>query len=748
MTIVTKVGSEISVNTETANYQRAPTITGLANGGYVVTWRSESQDGSSGGIYAQRYTAAGVADGPEVRMNTTTVNDQSVPAVMALADGGYLVTWQSAVQDGSSWGIYAQRCNAAGVAIGPEVRINTTTVNIQEQPAIAALPDGGYVVTWQSYGQDGSGFGTYAQRYDAAGVAVGGEVRVNTTTASDQRDSSVTALVGGGYVVSWQSYGQDGSGWGTYAQRYDAAGVAAGGEFLVNTQTASDQWYPTITGLSNGGFVVTWTDYSGTLGDSSGSSIKAQVYDASGAKVGSEFLVNTETAGWQEYPSITGLTNGGFVVTWQDSSGTLGDVSGASIKAQIYAILDAPAAPTIMAITDDVAPVTVALSDGAATNDSDLTVRVGLPVTGTLAAAGDTVQLFDGATPIANAVTLTAADIANGYVDIQTSALADGAHTIAAAITGGGGTSELSAGFAVTVDTVAPDAPVHLANAAIVGGHVSATDNTESQAVTGTAEPGSTVAVSDNGTLLGTTVADAAGGWSYTLGALASGSHSIIATATDAAGNTGAAGLALDFVVDPKLAGVIKVGGEFLVNTVTAGNQTNPSITALADGRFVVTWEDSSGTLGDSDYTSIKAQFFDASGSKVGSEFLVNTQTVGTQAVPSITALINGGFVVTWVDHSYTLGDSSSWSIAAQMFDSAGTKVGSEFLVNTQTAGTQAAPSITALTNGGFVVTWEDLSVARGDVKAQIFDATATNVGSEFVVSEMRGVSKMYPPSL
>lgn len=63
-----------------------------------------------------------------------------------------------------------------------------------------------------------------------------------------------------------------------------------GSEFLVNTETAGLQYNSTITGLADGGFVVTWMDVSGTLGDSDGSSIKAQVFDASGAKQGSEFL--------------------------------------------------------------------------------------------------------------------------------------------------------------------------------------------------------------------------------------------------------------------------------------------------------------------------------------------------------------------------------------------------------------------------------------------------------------------------
>ena len=48
---------------------------------------------------------------------------------------------------------------------------------------------------------------------------------------------------------------------GIYAQRYDANGAASGAEFQVNTYTTSNQIFPSIAALSDGGFVVIWTSY-------------------------------------------------------------------------------------------------------------------------------------------------------------------------------------------------------------------------------------------------------------------------------------------------------------------------------------------------------------------------------------------------------------------------------------------------------------------------------------------------------
>ena len=183
-----------------------------------------------------------------------------------------------------------------------------------------------------------------------------------------------------------------------------------------------------------------------------------------------------------------------------------------------------------------------------------------------------------------------------------------------------------------------------------------------------------------------------------------------------------------------------KVGAEILVNTTTEGGRNLPTITSLEDGGFVIAWVDGSGLGGDSSVSSIKAQVFDAAGGKVGGEFLVNTRTEAQQNFPTITDLSNGGFVVTWSDRSGLDGDSDPRSIKAQVFDATGTKVGGEFLVNTRTTGSQNIPVIAGLSNDGFVIAWNDFRSDLGSsTRAQVFDATGTEVGSEFLVADVGG---------
>ncbi|MFM9968879.1 MAG: DUF4347 domain-containing protein, partial [Burkholderiales bacterium] len=323
---------ETRVNTTTSSDQQAPAVTVLSGGGYVVVWMSSGQDGSGNGIYAQRYDASGAAVGVETRINSTTANDQEHPALVALKDGGYLAMWYSNNQDGSFWGVYAQRYDANGAAVGGETRINNTTADYQGIARAAALSDGGYVVSWQSLNQDGDSWGVYSQRYNSNGAAVGGETRISTTTAGEQGGLAIAALSDGGYVATWTSYGQDGGVGlgGIYAQRYDANGAAVGGETRINTTTANSQQYSAICVLSDGGYVATWTSYdaAGINGD-----IYSQRFDSSGAAIGAETRINTTTADNQYNVAIAALSDGGYVVTW--SSGSQ-DGSGFGIYAQRY----------------------------------------------------------------------------------------------------------------------------------------------------------------------------------------------------------------------------------------------------------------------------------------------------------------------------------------------------------------------------------------------------------------------------
>jgi Ca2+-binding RTX toxin-like protein len=772
------LGGEALVNGFLANNQSNPSVAGLAGGGYVVTWQSFGQDGNLSGIYAQRYDAGGVAQGGEVRVNTFIGNDQVSSSVAALTNGGYVVSWMSMGQDGNSWGVYVQRYAASGAAVGGEVRVNSNTFGSQEQPAIAALSDGGYVVTWMSSG-DGSGWGIYSQRYNASGVATSGEVPVNTFTTNDQAYPSVAALVNGGYVVSWMSLGQDGSGYGVYAQRYDASGATAGGEVRVNSTTFDSQQQPVIAALSSGGYVVSWMSNGQ---DGSGWGIYAQHYDASGVAVGGEVQVNSATFISQQQPTIAALSDGGYVMSWMSGDQ---DGSGWGIYAQRYDASGQAVANTLT-LTGDTGDNLVQLGSGderiAGGGGND--TLFGGEGHDTALYQGSQHDFAIGAQRV-DQISVTDLNPADGNEGVDTlhnfetlqfgegvrlQALG-GEMRVNSTTLGGQGEPVIGTlsdgGYVVCWSSFGQDgsgngvyAQRYGASGAAVGGEVRVNsttfDNQMSPTIDGLSDGGyvvSWMSYAQDGSNWGIYAqrygasGAAVGGevrvnsttfdtqQQPTIGSLSDGGYVVCwsSIGQDGSGNGvyaqryGASGAA--------------VGGEVRVNSTTLDHQQSPVIDGLSDGGYVVSWMSN---VQDGSSFGIYAQRYDASGAAVGGEVRVNSTTLDSQQGPAIGALSDGGYVVSWMSNAQ---DGSGWGIYAQRYNASGAAVGGEVRVNSTTLDSQQEPAIGALSDGGYVVSWMSYGQdgSGPGIYSQRYDTSGAAAGGEVRVNSTTFDSQYQP---
>jgi hypothetical protein len=278
-------GGQFRVNTYTTNTQLHASVAIDADGDFVVTWDSYRQDADPGvGVYAQRFDASGVPQGGEFRVNTFTTDIQGYPSVAMAADGDFMIAWHSFNQDGFGTGVYAQRYDAGGVPRGVEFRVNTFTNGDQSHASIASDEAGNFVIAWKS-GQD-NGLHIFARRYGADGSALGDQFRVSTSHGI-QHFPSIAMDDDGAFTVAWAGYPQEGSDYGIYAQQYNAAGAARGGELHVNAYTTGPQYYPAIAMDAEGDFVVTWESL---LQDGSGYGVYAQRYAVVPAVTSSAFL--------------------------------------------------------------------------------------------------------------------------------------------------------------------------------------------------------------------------------------------------------------------------------------------------------------------------------------------------------------------------------------------------------------------------------------------------------------------------
>jgi hypothetical protein len=184
----------------------------------------------------------------------------------------------------------------------------------------------------------------------------------------------------------------------------------------------------------------------------------------------------------------------------------------------------APSAPTIASFSND----TGKAGDGI-TSDNTLQLKGA-------AAAGSTIKIYDGSTQIG---TTTASS--TGSWEYITSVLSNAKHVLTATATSSSGqTSAASGAMAVTVDTVAPTAPVLSSNALV---------NTNQVKLSGTAEASSAVTIYDGNTVVGTGTTNSAGTWSITTNALSTGTHALTAKAADAAGNVSSASQSVSSVI-------------------------------------------------------------------------------------------------------------------------------------------------------------------------------------------------------
>lgn len=321
-------GSEMNVSAVATADQRFPAVAADALGNFVVVWNRFDQGSGGSQILLQRFSADGQRQGEELAANLLPAGSATSPSVAMDADGKFLVAWT----DAETLGVFARRYNAAGQALGDPFRVDTQSAGYDDFARVAITPGGGFVVCWMSDGVDGDSTGVFARRYDAAGIALGDEFQVNTYTDHYQAYPSIASDATGEFIIAWESYAQDGSGAGVYAQRYDAAGAATGGEFRVNTTTAEDQFAPSVAMGGGGDFIVTWTNFD-PFAPTGGVSVRAQRYNAGGAPAGNEFQVSASPEHDAAYPSVTQLASGGFVVVWQSDQQ---DGSGAGVFARQY----------------------------------------------------------------------------------------------------------------------------------------------------------------------------------------------------------------------------------------------------------------------------------------------------------------------------------------------------------------------------------------------------------------------------
>jgi hypothetical protein len=161
------------------------------------------------------------------------------------------------------------------------------------------------------------------------------------------------------------------------------------------------------------------------------------------------------------------------------------------------------------------------------------------------------------------------------------------------------------------------------------------------------------------------------------------------------------------------------VTGDIMVNSSTKAFQINPVVATLNNGNVVIAYG-SFNQQGAHSMQDVYAQIFSPTGQKIGSEFQVNQFTSFNQRTPAIAPLTGGGFILAWVSEQQRY--ANSIDIYGRLFDANGSALNSEFLVNPGNTNICANPSVAATSDGGFIAAWGELD---GVVKKNGWDVFA-----------------------
>jgi hypothetical protein len=286
-----------------------PFVDADAAGNFIVVWTDWYHGASPFLAKARRVDATGTPQGPSFQVTGTGTelyhyNFSSDVAVAA--DGDFVVAWDN-IDPYLGTGepdVTAQRFDAAGGFVGPQILVTSDASRYFYHPTIAMDADEDFVVVWTENPPASGPWSAFGQRFAADGTPAGAAFTVSTDvwdhSSGPQRIAPVAMNASGEFVVAWIEYTPS----RVWAQRYDAAGAPVG----VPLQVAPFSSYVVDVAMEDDGdFVVVWAaDY-----------IRGRRWDAASETFGSEFQVST-TGGFGSYDkaTVTSTTDDAFVVAW------------------------------------------------------------------------------------------------------------------------------------------------------------------------------------------------------------------------------------------------------------------------------------------------------------------------------------------------------------------------------------------------------------------------------------------------
>jgi hypothetical protein len=271
--------------------------------------------------------------GPESQVSTAEVEPLIRPALAGLPDGGFIVVWADKRQNER---IRAQRYDIDGMKNGAEFRANTVP-GLHRVPMVACLANGDIVIAWRA--RLPGPLLVHFQIFNAKGP-VGAE----QTTTLDVTEAAMTALDTGRFVIAHvRSAGDGEAGFDTtvaQASVFEANGAFANIRFAATSAGRIQSSWPTLVPLPGGRFLLAWTQVK-VDNAAAGTNVAARIFSPAQGPIGQVIQVNTLTGG-QRFSLSAAMTSGPAGETaflaWADDSKAGPDRSGRAIEGRPLSI--------------------------------------------------------------------------------------------------------------------------------------------------------------------------------------------------------------------------------------------------------------------------------------------------------------------------------------------------------------------------------------------------------------------------
>jgi Ca2+-binding RTX toxin-like protein len=260
--------------------------------------------------------------------NINVEGSQLDPAVAALPNGGFFGAWSGPSDEYLS----GRSIGADGTPVGSEFQINSTMLNKQFDSSVAAFADDRAIVTFT----DTSGTGSRpsgdirARLIGADGVPIGPDFSI-ALGSNQSRESDVATLTDGGYVVTFTTdWGSDRD---VIGRVFNADGSVRNHIFGVSyADTRINSDHASVAALAGGGFVVAWQE--ALVAGANDTEVRFLRFDAAGNRLDAGPVLIDTVGSINQDIQVTALKDGGFAVAYTDNGLPTGN--GTEISLRLY----------------------------------------------------------------------------------------------------------------------------------------------------------------------------------------------------------------------------------------------------------------------------------------------------------------------------------------------------------------------------------------------------------------------------